>query len=169
MKIRIPYYTFRKKKNWRHRHGANFTWKFRRKNPFLRRGVTSAKNVLWSVFNTVWKVSKYGVIYGSYFPVVKLNTDMYRVNLRIQSEYRKTRTRNNLMWTLFTQCKYYAKLFQIRSSLLSKLLPLLFLRFFQKRDASECRTHKVFGLRPVFNSMKVYNLLSVHMFTFESY
>ena len=136
-------------------------------------GVLQVQKMCYDQFSTlcetVWKVSKYGVIYGSYFPVFKLNTDMYRVNLRIQSEYRKTRTRNNLMWTLFTQCKYYAKLFQIRSLLLSKLLPLLFLRFFQKRDASECRTHKVFGLRPVFNSMKVYNLLSVHMFTFESY
>ena len=44
---------------------------------------------------TVWKVSKYGVISGKYFPALGLNTEIYFVNLRIQSEYRKIRTRNN--------------------------------------------------------------------------
>ena len=44
---------------------------------------------------TAWKVSKYGVLSVPYFPVFGLNTKIYFVNLRIQSEYRKTRTRNN--------------------------------------------------------------------------
>ena len=44
---------------------------------------------------TTWKVSKYGVISSPYFPVFRLNTGIYGVNLRIQSEYRKIRTRNN--------------------------------------------------------------------------
>ena len=44
---------------------------------------------------TVRKVSKYGVISGPYFPVFGLNTEIYFVNLNIQSEYRKMRTRNN--------------------------------------------------------------------------
>ena len=44
--------------------------------------------------NTVSKHS-YGVISGPYFPVFRLNTEIYSVNLRIQSEYRKIRTRNN--------------------------------------------------------------------------
>ena len=44
---------------------------------------------------TAWKVSKYGVFSGLHFPVFGLNTEIYGVNLRIQSEYRKTRTRNN--------------------------------------------------------------------------
>ena len=39
------------------------------------------------------KVSKYGVLSGPYFPVFRLNTDIYRINLRIQSEYMKMHTR----------------------------------------------------------------------------
>ena len=38
---------------------------------------------------TAQKVFKYGVYSGPYFPVFGLNTDMYSVNLRFQSEYRK--------------------------------------------------------------------------------
>ena len=40
-------------------------------------------------------MSKYGVFPGPYFPVFGLNTEIYSVNLRFQSEYRKIRTRNN--------------------------------------------------------------------------
>ena len=36
--------------------------------------------------NTVWKVSKYGVYSGPYFSLFGLNTEIYSVNLRIQSE-----------------------------------------------------------------------------------
>ena len=50
---------------------------------------------------TAWKVSKYGVISGPYFPVFGLNTDIYAVKLRIQSEYRKIRTRNNSVFGHF--------------------------------------------------------------------
>ena len=39
------------------------------------------------------KVSKYGVLSGPYFPVFRLNTEIYRINLRIQSEYMKMHTR----------------------------------------------------------------------------
>ena len=46
---------------------------------------------------TVWKVSKYGVFSGPYFPV-------FRVNLRIQSEYRKIRTRKNSIFGYFSCC-----------------------------------------------------------------
>ena len=35
---------------------------------------------------TAWKVFKYGVISGPCFPVIGLNTEIYSVNLRIQSE-----------------------------------------------------------------------------------
>ena len=45
--------------------------------------------------NTVWKVSKYGVLSGPYFPVFGLNTEFYSVNLRIQSKYGKIGTRKN--------------------------------------------------------------------------
>ena len=45
--------------------------------------------------------SKYGVIYGPYFPVFGLNTKIYSVNLRIQSEYRKIQARNNSVFGHF--------------------------------------------------------------------
>ena len=43
--------------------------------------------------NTAWKVSKYGVFSGLYFPLFGLNSDIYTVNVRIQLEYKKIRTR----------------------------------------------------------------------------
>ena len=49
--------------------------------------------------NTAWKVSKYGVISGPYFPVFVL---IYSVNLRIQSECRKIRTRDNSVFVHFS-------------------------------------------------------------------
>ena len=51
-------------------------------------------NVL-APFSTASKVSKYGVFSGPYFPVFGLNTEIYSVNLRIQSEYPKIRIRKN--------------------------------------------------------------------------
>ena len=52
---------------------------------------------------TTWKVSKYGVISGRYFPVFGLNMKIYGLNLRIQSEYRKIRTRNYSVFGLFSR------------------------------------------------------------------
>ena len=49
-----------------------------------------------------WKVSKYGVISGPYFPVFGLNTKIYGVNLRVQSKYRKIRSRNNSVFGHFS-------------------------------------------------------------------
>ena len=43
--------------------------------------------------NTVWKVSKYGVFSGPYFPAFGMNTEKYGVSLCIQSKCRKIRTR----------------------------------------------------------------------------
>ena len=40
---------------------------------------------------------------GPYFPVFGLNTEIYGVNLRIQSKYRKIRTRNNSVFGLFSR------------------------------------------------------------------
>ena len=51
---------------------------------------------------TVWKVSRYGVISGPYFPVFGLNIEIYSVILRIQSEYRKIRTRINSVFGHFS-------------------------------------------------------------------
>ena len=51
---------------------------------------------------TARKVSKYGVISGLHFPLFGLNTEIYSVNLRILSEYRKIRTRNNFVFGHFS-------------------------------------------------------------------
>ena len=47
------------------------------------------------------KVSKYGVFSGLDFPMFGLNTEIY-VNLRIQSVYRKIRTRENSVFGHFS-------------------------------------------------------------------
>ena len=56
--------------------------------------------------NTAWKVSKYGVISGPYFPAFGLNTEIYSVILRNQSEYRKIRARNNSVFGHFPHRKF---------------------------------------------------------------
>ena len=55
-----------------------------------------------SMHGTAWKVSKYGVISGPYFPVFELNMEIYGVNLRIQPKYRRIRTRNNSVFGRFS-------------------------------------------------------------------
>ena len=52
---------------------------------------------------TVWKVSKYGVISGPYFPVFGLNTERYSVSLRIQPECVTIRTRINSVFGHFSR------------------------------------------------------------------
>ena len=42
------------------------------------------------------------VISGPYFPVFGLNTEIYEVDLRIQSEYGKIWTRNNFIFGHFS-------------------------------------------------------------------
>ena len=54
------------------------------------------------VLLTAWKVSKYGVFSGPYFSVFGQNTEIYGVNLPIQSEYRKIRTRKNSVFRHFS-------------------------------------------------------------------
>ena len=55
---------------------------------------------------TAWKTSKYRVFSGPYFPAFGLNTEIYSVNLRIQSEYRKIRTRKNTVFGHFSRGQY---------------------------------------------------------------
>ena len=50
---------------------------------------------------TSWKVSKYGVIYGPYFLVFGLNTEIYPVNLRILSGYRKIKENKHFSRSAF--------------------------------------------------------------------
>ena len=54
-------------------------------------------------------MSKYGVFSGPYFPVFGLNTEIYGVNLLIQSEYRKIWTRKNSAFGYFFRSEYYTK------------------------------------------------------------
>ena len=56
-------------------------------------------------------MSKYGVISGPCFSVFELNTEIYGVNLRIQSKYRKMRTRNNSVFGHFSRSDSFKKLY----------------------------------------------------------
>ena len=47
--------------------------------------------------------NKCGVFSGPYFPVFGLNIEIYGVNLRIQSEYRKIRIRKNFVFGHFSR------------------------------------------------------------------
>ena len=49
--------------------------------------------LLGTINFTAWKLSKYGVFSAPYFPLFRLNTKIYGVNLHIRLEYRKIRTR----------------------------------------------------------------------------
>ena len=40
-----------------------------------------------NTINSAWKLSKYGVFSGPYFPVFGLNTEIYSVDLRVQSVF----------------------------------------------------------------------------------
>ena len=51
--------------------------------------------------NTVRTLSKYGVFSGPYFPDLGVNTEIYVVNLRLQSEYGKIRTRKSTVFGHF--------------------------------------------------------------------
>ena len=53
--------------------------------------------------STAWKASKYGVISGPYFPVLGMNVDIYSLNIRIQSECKKIRTRKNSVFGHFSR------------------------------------------------------------------
>ena len=59
---------------------------------------------------TAWKVSKYRVISGPYFPVFGLNTEISSVNLRIYFKYKKIRTRNNSVFGHFSRSVCYVEI-----------------------------------------------------------
>ena len=58
---------------------------------------------------TAWKVSKYRVFSGPYFPAFRLNTERFSVSLRIQSECGKTQTRQNSVFGHFSRSAYLGK------------------------------------------------------------
>ena len=51
---------------------------------------------------------------GPYFPVFGLNTEIYSLNLRIQSEYRKIRTRKNSVFGHFSRSEIFQKILSIK-------------------------------------------------------
>ena len=53
------------------------------------------------IFQKESKLSK--VFPGPHFPVFGMNTDIYSVNIRIQSKYRKIRTRKNSVFARFSR------------------------------------------------------------------
>ena len=55
-----------------------------------------------SIQCTAWKVFKYGVFSGLYFPAFGLNTERFSVTLRIQSKCGKIRTRKNFVFGHFS-------------------------------------------------------------------
>ena len=59
---------------------------------------------------TAGKASKYGVFFGPYVPLFRLTTEIYGVNIRIQSEYRKIRTRKNSIFGHFTRSVFFPKM-----------------------------------------------------------
>ena len=58
---------------------------------------------------TAWKVSKYGVFSGPYFPALGLNTESYGVPLRIQSESAEMRTKKNSVFRHFSRSEFWIK------------------------------------------------------------
>ena len=52
---------------------------------------------------TAWKVYKWGVFSGPYFPAFELNAERYFLSFRIQSECWKIRTRKNSLFGHFSR------------------------------------------------------------------
>ena len=65
--------------------------------------INSKTTLLHLLMFTLWKVSKCRVFSGPCFLVFGLNTEIYSVNLRIQSEYRKVRTRGDSVFGHFSR------------------------------------------------------------------
>ena len=103
-------------KNLAKRNNFDFSWK--------------VKSEKWKVKSEKWKVSKYGVISGPYLPVFGLNTEIYSVNLGIQSKYRKMWTSNNSGFGQFTcsdtQKSYFLpKMEKVNSTIEFRILELV--------------------------------------------
>ena len=79
----------------------SFDLKLREKRFFILLPQKVFKNIVLLLV-TVWKVSKYGVFSGPYFPVFGLNTERYFVFPRIQSQWGKIRTRKNSVFGHFS-------------------------------------------------------------------
>ena len=67
----------------------------------LSRCFCSLREKIQKFFQKESKLSK--VFPGPHFPVFGMNTDIYSVNIRIQSKYRKIRTRKNSVFARFSR------------------------------------------------------------------
>ena len=70
---------------------------------------------------------KYDVIFGPYFPVLGLNTEIYSINLQIQSKHSKIQTRNNSVFGHFSRSRknsFPYKVGNLRIKALSKVWDL---------------------------------------------
>ena len=105
----------------RHSSGIRPSWLYL----ILKYQILSKTFIEYWVISTVWKMSKYGAFCGSHFPV------FYSVNLRIQSEHRKIRTRENSVFghvSRSVQERCNQNPFKdIRRSFMQKRPPVLFL------------------------------------------
>ena len=70
----------------------------------------------WRETFTAWKVSKYGVFSGPYFPAFGLNMERYFVSLRIQSECWKIRTSKSSVFRHFSRSDYERNLDEVINS-----------------------------------------------------
>ena len=78
-----------------------------------------------------WKVSKYGVSSGEYFPVFGLNTERYSEFLRIQSKCGKKRTRKCSLFGHFSHSIMFI-FSKVSGSWPSSLLEMNILMYFSK-------------------------------------
>ena len=60
-------------------------------------------------------MSKYDVIFGPYFPVLGLNTEIYSINLQIQSKHSKIQTRNNSVFGHFSRSRKNSFPYKVRN------------------------------------------------------
>ena len=67
-------------------------------------------------------MSKYGVLSGPYFPVFGLNTEIYSVIFRIQSECSKIRSRKDSVFGLFHAVQVASPLFSTNNLASTALL-----------------------------------------------
>ena len=110
-----------------------------------------------------WKVSKYGVISGPYFPAFGLNTERYFVSLRIQSECGKIRTRNKSVFGHFSRSVTYVyqrnisthiRLFRLHIVLFSLIKPNCLIILFHNFLAW-------------FSKLSTYSYILFHSFTIK--
>ena len=102
------YSNWRINQRWNYLTAKRLTTFWNSKSQGFECNLTRKKCVPWRHF-TLWKVSKYGDFSGPYFLVFRLNTQIYFVNLCIQSEYRKIGTRKNSVFGYFSRSSFLLK------------------------------------------------------------